>query len=47
MRFPDPQPRDRLMSEGLMRVEGEDYMSQLPAVGLKLDTTSLIRPRTA
>jgi hypothetical protein len=43
----DPQLRDRLMTEGMMRVEGEDGMSQLPALWLELDTTSLIRPRTA
>jgi hypothetical protein len=47
MRFPDPKLRDQLMAEGLMRVEGEDEMSKLPAVWLELDTTSLIRPRTA
>jgi hypothetical protein len=47
MRFPDPKLRDQLMAEGIMRVEGEDEMSKLPAVWLELDTTSLIRPRTA
>jgi hypothetical protein len=47
MRFPDPKLRDQLMAEGLMRVEGEGDMSKLPAFWLELDTTSLIRPRTA
>jgi ketosteroid isomerase-like protein len=47
MRYPDPKLRDQLMAEGLMRVEGEGDMSKLPAFWLKLDTTSLIRPRTA
>ena len=47
MRFPDPKLRDQLVSEGLMRVEGEGDMSKLPAFWLELDTTSLIRPRTA
>ena len=47
MRFPDPRLRDQLLAEGLMRVEGEGDMSKLPAFWLKLDTTSLIRPRTA
>jgi hypothetical protein len=47
MRFPDPKLRDQLMAEGLMRVEGEGDMSRLPAFWLELDTTSLIRPRTA
>lgn len=47
MRYPDPKLRDKLMSEGLMRVEGEGDMSKLPAFWLELDTTSLIRPRTA
>jgi hypothetical protein len=47
MRFPDPKLRDHLMAEGLMRVEGEGEMSKLPAFWLELDTTSLIRPRTA
>jgi hypothetical protein len=47
MRYPDPKLRDHLMAEGLMRVEGEGDMSKLPAFWLKLDTTSLIRPRTA
>ena len=47
MRFPDPKLRDQLMAEGLMRVEGEGDMSKLPSFWLELDTTSLIRPRTA
>lgn len=47
MRYPDPKLRDQLMAEGLMRVEGEGDMSKLPAFWLALDTTSLIRPRTA
>jgi hypothetical protein len=47
MRFPDPKLRDRLIAEGIMRVEGENEMSNLPSVWLELDTTSLIRPRTA
>ncbi|HUJ67855.1 MAG TPA: hypothetical protein VLX59_20090 [Acidimicrobiales bacterium] len=47
MRFPDPRLRERLMAEGLMRGEGEGDMSKLPAFWLGLDTTSLIRPRTA
>lgn len=47
MRFPDPKLRDQLMAEGLMRVEGEGDTSKLPAFWLELDTTSLIRPRTA
>jgi hypothetical protein len=47
MRFPDPKLRDQLMAQGLMRVEGEGDMSKLPAFWLELDTTSLIRPRTA
>jgi hypothetical protein len=47
MRFPDPKLRERLIAEGIMRVEGENEMSNLPAVWLELDTTSLIRPRTA
>jgi hypothetical protein len=47
MRFPDPELRDKLMAEGLMRVEGVDEMSKLPPLWLELDTTSLIRPRTA
>jgi hypothetical protein len=47
MRFPDPELRERLMAEGSMRVEGENEMSNLPAVWLELDTTSLMRPRTA
>jgi hypothetical protein len=47
MRFPDPKLRDQLIAEGIMRVEGENEMSNLPAVWLELDTTSLIRPRTA
>lgn len=47
MRFPDPKLREQLMSEGLMRVEGEGDMSKLPAFWLELDTTSLMRPRTA
>jgi hypothetical protein len=47
MRYPDPQLRDQLTSEGLMRVEGEGDMSKLPQFWLELDTTSLIRPRTA
>jgi hypothetical protein len=47
MRYPDPKLRDQLMAEGLMRVEGEGDISKLPAFWLKLDTTSLIRPRTA
>ncbi len=47
MRFPDPKLRDQLMAEGLMRVEGEGDMSKLPTFWLELDTTSLIRPRTA
>jgi hypothetical protein len=46
-RYPDPQLRDQLMAEGLMRVEGEGDMSQLPQFWLDLDTISLIRPRTA
>ena len=47
MRYPDPKLRDQLMAEGLMRVEGEGDMSKLPRFWLELDTTSLIRPRTA
>jgi hypothetical protein len=47
VRCPDPKLRDQLIAEGLMRVEGEGDMSKLPAVWLTLDTTSLIRPRTA
>jgi hypothetical protein len=47
MRFPDPKLRKQLIAEGTMRVEGENEMSNLPAVWLELDTTSLIRPRTA
>jgi len=47
MRFPDPKLREQLTAEGLMRVEGEGDMSKLPAFWLRLDTTSLIRPRTA
>jgi ketosteroid isomerase-like protein len=47
MRYPDPKLRDHLMAEGLMRVEGEGDMSKLPDFWLALDTTSLIRPRTA
>lgn len=47
MRYPDPKLRDQLMAEGLMRVEGEGDMSRLPRFWLELDTTSLIRPRTA
>ena len=47
MRYPDPKLRDQLMAEELMRVEGEGDMSKLPAFWLKLDTTSLVRPRTA
>jgi hypothetical protein len=35
------------MAEGLMQVEGEGEMSKLPSFWLELDTTSLIRPRTA
>jgi len=47
MRFPDPKLREQLTAEGLMRVEGEGDMSKLPAFWLELDTTSLMRPRTA
>ena len=47
MRYPDPPLRDELIAEGLMRFEGEGDMSKLPAFWLALDTTSLIRPRTA
>jgi ketosteroid isomerase-like protein len=47
MRYPDPKLRDQLMAEGLMKVEGEGDMSKLPPFWLELDTTSLIRPRTA
>lgn len=47
MRFPDPKLRDELLAGGLMRVEGEGDMSKLPPFWLELDTTSLIRPRTA
>ncbi len=47
MRYPDPTLRDQLMADALMRVEGEGDMSKLPDFWLRLDTTSLIRPRTA
>lgn len=47
MRFPDPKLRDQLIADGLMRVEGEGDMSKLPAFWLAIDTTSMIRPRTA
>lgn len=47
MRYPDPPFRDQLVAEGLMKFEGEGDMSKLPAFWLSLDTTSLIRPRTA
>jgi ketosteroid isomerase-like protein len=47
MRYPDPKLRDQLMAEGLMQIEGEGDMSKLPAFWLALDTTSMIRPRTA
>jgi hypothetical protein len=47
MRYPDPPLRDQLIQEGMMRFEGEGDMSKLPAFWLNMDTTSLIRPRTA